>query len=250
MAPTLSANDYDESYALPDHWVMHERDPDGMFTRLHGYYINRVVEILKRSGATSVLEVGCGDGWACGQLVKAGLEVVGIDWSKNAVGYASIRVPGATFLCADARDPVLAKKYSNKFDASALIEVIEHIPPDDCVSALQNIGQYLKSGATFVLTTPSTNFPNTNPQHFRHFSEELIRDIISQSGQFVVTSVEGYGDMTAERAHWRMARWFDNRIYRVKPVHAALLRRLNRMNTAGPTALNRCHGFIVTMRRK
>ena len=250
MSANLTAEYYNDAYLLPDHWILHEREPDEMFTRLHGYYVNRVVEIIKQSGAKTVLEVGCGDGWACGQMVKAGLEVVGIDWSKNAIAYAAIRVPDARFLNADVRDIALAENFPDKFDAIALIEVIEHIPPDDCVFALRNITEHLKDGATFVLTTPSTNFVNNNPQHYRHFTEGVLREIVSQVGGLTVVDVEGYGDVVAERALWRRARWIDNRFYRIKPVHKALLHKLNSLNAVRPTPLDRCHGLIVKMLRK
>ena len=243
---TLTAADYDDAYLLPDHWIMHDRDSEGMFTRLHGYYVNRVVHIIQQSGASAVLEVGCGDGWACSQMAKAGLNVTGIDWSKNAVAYASIREPQATFICGDVRDLSI---FPGRFDAIAFIEVIEHIPPEDCVAALRNIVQHLRDGGTFVLTTPSTNFINDNPQHYRHFTEAILRDIVGEVGGLEVETIEGYGDVRIEAAHWRKMRWVDNRYFQIKPLYAAFSRTFNEANTAGPTSLERCHGLIVTMRK-
>jgi SAM-dependent methyltransferase len=246
MHKNLTAADYDDAYFLPDHWIMHEHDPHGMNTTLHGYYVNRVIEIIKNSGAKTVLEVGCGDGWACGQMVKAGLEATGIDWSKRAIDYAKICVPDAKFLVGDAREA----HFPERFDAVALIEVIEHIAPDHCVTALRNISRHLKNGAIFVLTTPSTNFKNANTQHYRHFTEAVLRDMISQVGGLSVVAIEGYGDAIAEIAHWRKARWFNNRFYQIKHIHSMLLSKLNEAGTAGPTPLDRCHGLIVTMRQQ
>ena len=68
----LSAEDY--SYLLPDHWLLKEKN---IWTMMHHAYVWRVVEIVKNSGAQRVIEVGCGDGWNCGQMVEAGLDVVG-----------------------------------------------------------------------------------------------------------------------------------------------------------------------------
>jgi 2-polyprenyl-3-methyl-5-hydroxy-6-metoxy-1,4-benzoquinol methylase len=240
----LSAEDYDDIYLLPDHWILHAHTPEEAFPRLHRYYINRVVELIKQSGAQRVLEVGCGDGWACGQMVKAGLAVTGIDWSKNAIAYASIRVPQATFICGDVRDPTILP---DKFDAVALIEVIEHIRPDECVGAIRNIVQHLKTGGTFVLTTPSINVPNTNTQHHRHFTADILRDLIVEAGGLTIAGIEGYGDMVLTNAHYRMSRWIDNRYYQIKPIRKQMWQRFNDANTAGPTPVERCHGLIVKM---
>jgi 2-polyprenyl-3-methyl-5-hydroxy-6-metoxy-1,4-benzoquinol methylase len=142
MKLELGPEDY--AYMLPDHWILHERDQDNVFGSLHEYYVKRVVQIIVECGAKTVLEVGCGDGWASGQMADAGLDVVGIDWNKNAIGYASIRVPKARFFVADVRQKEFADRFPNQFDAIAVIEVIEHIPPDDCVSSLLILANILK----------------------------------------------------------------------------------------------------------
>src|SRR5712664_3784658 len=90
-------------YPLPDHWVLHAQHSNDPFTMLHGAYVHRAIEIIKKSGAKTVLEIGCGDGWNCGEMVKAGLHVVGIDRSINGIGYARTLVPEAKFLRTDAR---------------------------------------------------------------------------------------------------------------------------------------------------
>ena len=135
-----------------------------------------------------------------------------------------------------------------KFDAATLIEVIEHIPPEECVSVLNKIADVLKPAGTFVLTTPSVNYPNTHANHYRHFTERGLRNLVQDSGCFSITSVEGYGDVPAENAHFRLARFVDNRYYCVKPAISYLRRRTAR-SLVGPTPFDRCHGFIVTMRR-
>jgi hypothetical protein len=46
----------------------------------------------------TILEVGCGDGWNGGKLVKAGVEkVIGIDWSRMEIAYSSPLVPARRF---------------------------------------------------------------------------------------------------------------------------------------------------------
>jgi hypothetical protein len=61
----LTAEDY--AYLLPDHRVLDNREPDEIFTSLFSYYVKRVTDLIKSSGAHTVLEVGCGGGWASGK---------------------------------------------------------------------------------------------------------------------------------------------------------------------------------------
>lgn len=240
MASELAAADYE--YHLPDHWVAHAQVPHSQFARLHSYYVGRVVDLIKESGAKTVLEVGCGDGWNVGQMVEQGLEVVGCDWSVNGIAYARLLVPGARFHQGDVRDPDFNAEFGGKFDAVALIEVIEHIPPKDAVDALRNIVSPLKQGGTFVLTTPSVNLVNDNPQHYRHFTEELLREIITEVGGLTLDSVEGYGDVDEERAYWRKARLVDNSLFTIKPLARRLSAR-RRIEVKSP--MDRCHGLIL-----
>lgn len=208
-----------------------------------------MTDIIKASGAHRVLEVGCGDGWASGKMAESGLDVVGIDWSSNAIGYASMLVPRARFFAGDVRDKRFLTSFPEKFDAVALIEVIEHIPPKDCVSALYGISSVLRSGGIFVLTTPSTNLPNTSTLHYRHFTPQILRDLVSSAGGLDIIDLEGYGDMEAERSFYRWSRWVENRYFRIKPLRARLLQNYRKHTKIDRTPFDRCHGLIMTMRR-
>lgn len=243
----MTADDY--AYRFPDHWIDHEKKSGSLFEKLHRAYVAQAVEIIKSSGAKTVLEVGCGDGWNCGEMVKAGLDVVGIDWSQNAVLYASMFVPDAKFYRGDVRDAEFLNLFPDKFDALALIEVLEHIPPNDCISAMSNIATPLKSGGTFVLTTPSVNHPNNEGHlHYQHFTEEKLRQIAKEAG-LTVQSIEGYGDVSAARSYWNRMRWIDNRIFSIKPAVQFLTEKYHRETNLRSTPLDRCHGFIMTMRK-
>ncbi len=242
----LEAEDY--TYHLPDHWILEVKEAGEYFTKMHAAYVQRVVELVKESGARSVLEVGCGDGWNCGKLVEAGVEkVVGIDWSRKGIAYASLLVPEARFFCGDIRDDKFLREYPHPFDAVIFVEVLEHIPPADCLAALRNITRVIKLGGRLVLTTPSTNFPNNNPQHYRHFDEATIRGLIAETGKLTIDSIEGYGDVVAEGRFYRLARWVDNRYYQIKPARKWLQRLCEPQWLHTP--LTRCSGLIATMTR-
>ena len=241
----LTADDY--SYRLPDHWVLEKAEVKTHFPIMHDAYVSRAVDIIKNTGARTVIEVGCGDGWNCNKLVQAGLNVVGIDWSRNAIAYASILVPDAQFYCGDLRDPEFLERFPQPFDAVVFIEVIEHIPPEDCVNVLRNISASLKKGGVLVLTTPSVNLPNTNSQHYRHFDETTLRELISEVGGLEITSIEGYGDVPCQTKLYRKLRWVQNRYYTIKPIARKLLDGYKKCCLDRP--LNRCAGFILKIEK-
>ena len=61
--------------------------------------------VAERAGTDPVLELGCGTGPDSAVLAGAGLRVVGIELSSDAVTAARVRVPhGAEFHCGDFRD--------------------------------------------------------------------------------------------------------------------------------------------------
>lgn len=238
----LSAEDY--AYQLPDHWLIKEETP---WAIMHHAYVDRVVEIVQEKGCKSVLEVGCGDGWNCGRLVEKGIKTVGTDWSKNGIEHAKRMVPGAEFYCGDLTDTEFSAVMEEPFDAAIFVEVIEHIPPEDCVDAMRKIRDAVKPGGYIVLTTPSANLENRNPQHYRHFTPELLEEIMTEAGGLTVDAVEGYGDMEAERKHFRVARWVNNRHYTIYALRDRLLDRFRAHCVGVP--LDRCQGLIMTIKR-
>lgn len=237
-----TADDYD--YNLPDHWIL---DKTSIWTIMHHAYVARVVELVRESGAQKVVEVGCGDGWNCGQLASAGFDVVGVDWSQNGVDHAKRLVPNAEFFCGDVKSSEFKAQFKDPFDACIFVEVLEHIPPDECVEALRNVRDLVRPNGRIVLTTPSTNFPNTNPSHYRHFTKPMLEELIMETGGLKITGIEGYGNVGLERRHWAKARWVSNRYY---TIHS-MLERLNRQYSTqcSRTPLESCRGFILTMER-
>jgi SAM-dependent methyltransferase len=232
-------------YLLPDYWILPLCDNTGLWWLDHEAYVERVCEIVKSSGAETVLEAGCGDGWNCHKLAECGLDVVGCDWSQNGIDHAKRLVPNARFHCGDLTDPEFKRVFSELFDAVVLIEVIEHIPPDECALALANVLRFLRPGGTFVMTTPSIHQVNQNPQHYRHFDEMTIRAVLSTVEGMEVTAVEGYGDAVFERAYLQIMRLVDNRFYRIKPLKR-WLDGVYRRKYARGTSPRRCRGLIMT----
>ena len=95
--------------------------------------------LVARAGAGPVLELGCAEGRDSATLVDAGLKIVAIELSSEAVECARLRVPaGAQFHCQDFRDPfpladgasvgvVLASLSLHYFEWGATLELVRRI---------------------------------------------------------------------------------------------------------------------------
>ncbi|SCX73912.1 class I SAM-dependent methyltransferase [Variovorax sp. EL159] len=95
--------------------------------------------LAERAGKDPVLELGCAAGRDTATLVDAGLHVVAIELSPDAVAQARVRVPaGAQFHCQDFRDPfplpadatvgvVLASLSLHYFEWDATLELVRRI---------------------------------------------------------------------------------------------------------------------------
>jgi 2-polyprenyl-3-methyl-5-hydroxy-6-metoxy-1,4-benzoquinol methylase len=101
---------------------------------------------------TRVLDVGCGNGFLCGELLRRGCGVVGIDLSLQGIEIARRSHPRARFelLAADAQ--LLETLGEPPFDLVVSTEVVEHLYSPrkyarGCFDAL-------KPGGRFICTTP------------------------------------------------------------------------------------------------
>jgi 2-polyprenyl-3-methyl-5-hydroxy-6-metoxy-1,4-benzoquinol methylase len=117
-------------------------------------YISPVVLAVLRDLPTAarVLDVGCGNGALAGQLIEAGLTVVGIDLSEEGIGIARDVHPQGRFevMPADAR--MLEHLGEQPFDAIVSTEVIEHLY--DPVAYLIGCREALRPGGRLVVSTP------------------------------------------------------------------------------------------------
>lgn len=147
-----------------------------MTTELHRRRFAAVIEVVRASGASAVLDLGCGDGELTLALAgEPGIErLLGVD--LDAVALEKLRVglqeqPGITaevdFRHASylVPDPAL-----RGFDAVVMVETIEHIEPAR-LSTLERAVFATIRAPLVVITTPNADF---NPlfgvpaHRFRH----------------------------------------------------------------------------------
>lgn len=120
----------------------------------HSQYVwNPVKMVLKTATVKSVLDVGCGTGRFCEDLVKDGYDAYGIDASKIRIKHGLERY-----------DNIMLKEYSiydnyrfafddvDGFDAIVSMEVVEHLySPEEFIS---RANAALRPGGVIVLSTP------------------------------------------------------------------------------------------------
>lgn len=134
--------------------------------RLNDQRMERVVETLKSLGATSVLDLGCGEGRLLRCLLKerAFTRIVGVEVAPRVLAAAADRL-------RLERMPDLQRKriellqgslvYRDDrlkgFDAAAVVEVIEHVEAERLPAFEQALFGHARPGAV-VITTPNREY--------------------------------------------------------------------------------------------
>ena len=99
-----------------------------------------------------VLDVGCGNGALCGDLLAQGCNVVGIDLSVSGIEIARRTHPSGRFETLSASDGLLESLGEPPFDAVVSTEVVEHLYAPRPYA--RGCFEALRPGGRFVCTTP------------------------------------------------------------------------------------------------
>lgn len=183
-------------------------------TPLHEERLRYVHRKLQASGARRVLDLGCGAGWLLHQLLGDGQfsEVVGLESSARALGEARtnltdhldgetprLRLVNGSYL---RPQPALAG-----FDAAAMVETIEHIPPAQLSLVEREVFAGLSPGF-LIVTTPNAEYNplyGLSPGEFREADHKFewsrdkfrqwARGVAGRNGYTVTFGGIGDGDM-------------------------------------------------------
>lgn len=152
---------------------------------------------VARAGGSTVLEVGCGDGYLTWRLAEAGCFVTGTDIADARLEQARARTSLAgtppTLVRAAAEELPFE---SGSFDCVVCSEVLEHLPNPQ--SAVAEAARVLKTGGAYIVTVPyceriaqhqCVHCGEYTPQwgHLHSFDGESLTSLLEQSG-FVVES--------------------------------------------------------------
>lgn len=134
--------------------------------RLNERRLEAVTEMLVKSGATRVIDLGCGEGRLLRELLrrKQFAEIVGVDASLHSLERAE-RVLKLDRMPERQRDRLKlmhgALTYRDRrldgYDAAALVEVVEHVDADR-LPALERVVFDLMAPGTVIVTTPNREY--------------------------------------------------------------------------------------------
>lgn len=137
---------------------------DDTSTSLHHERLDAVMHLLLDSGAATVLDLGCGSGALLMRLVKE-LQfkcVVGIDTSLEALLLAEALLTPVCQVDGERLSLIhgsLVTPYPHLagFDAAAMVEMIEHVPPGHLSRIERSVFSELRPRLVIV-TTPNRDY--------------------------------------------------------------------------------------------
>ncbi len=169
-------------YAVPYHYSLDRTTVQGV---LYMSYMKRAEAIVRALNPQRAVDVGCGDARFIALLKDVNIE--GLDYSDQALQFARVYNPQTTFTVADVRKAPYADA---TFDVVTMIEVIEHIKPEEVVSVLQGIRRILKPNGRLIITTPTVREHKMSRAHYQHFTKESMESYLRDAG-FSLERMEG-----------------------------------------------------------
>ncbi len=122
------AVDYGAFYYRHDCGVPYERNEHWL-----GFFADVADRIVRDLHPISVLDAGCAMGFLVEELRKRGVDASGIDVSEYAIANVHESV------AEHCRVGSLAEPLDQRYDLITCIEVLEHLPPEDCGAAIANL---------------------------------------------------------------------------------------------------------------
>lgn len=170
----------------------------------YGQYL---IDKLKLSEDSEILEIGCGEGGTIAAFEDVGYKVSGIDISRHRAMNTQKR--GLDVKCGDITDRRTLEQ--KRYDCVLMIDVIEHI--NDQLCALRNVYDLISDGTIFI-TFPLKFSPygghQQNGKIMRYFPfvhllpNFLIRFLFKFENNYIVESViyNKHNALTYRRFKW------------------------------------------------
>ncbi len=164
-----------------------------LMRRVIGGFLDDVVSMVESTGAMTVLDAGCGEGFVSSRLIDKRL--IGIDISRGALSMARQSSPGISIACSDIyRMPFR----SNSFDLVMAMEVLEHLmePEKAMIEASRLTKRYclfsVPNEPYFrimdLLRGKNISHLGSDVEHVNHWGEKSFTGIVSKN--FEVISVK------------------------------------------------------------
>jgi 2-polyprenyl-3-methyl-5-hydroxy-6-metoxy-1,4-benzoquinol methylase len=170
----------------------------------------------------SVLELGCGAGVPCTQLLasRENIDVTANDISDTQITMAKERLPQSVNLIPG--DMMKLEFNQERFDAVTAMYSIFHLPRSEQTVILRRIWDWLKPGGQLLANFPETEFASSSDQswlggtkgamHWSGWGRDEMRRIVKDIGfemvidDVVVDSEEENGVSRSVPFHWILAR--------------------------------------------
>lgn len=205
-------NIQDTQYGFPYHYIPHiDKDGTVSLSRKLNWgleylcYQRHLKEMVVARKPSSVLEVGCGDGYFLGGLPDSIGERIGVDLSQRAIAFAKAFHPHCDFRVQDLA------QMEGQFEAVVAIEVLEHIPDDILPTFLRALSDRVSHAGAAIISVPTTVIP-LNKKHYRHYTLRLLTEQLEESGCGL--EVESCEYIYSKPWWFKLfRRFFDNRIF-------------------------------------
>ncbi len=190
----------------------------GWGTRSKWHHLKFARFYREMTGARRHLDIGCGPGTFIGSL-DAARHSIGIDIAEPQIAYAKERYGGlgCDFQRVDSGPLPFG---DSSFDTVTIIELIEHLPPDESIALIRESLRVLEPDGTLLISTP--NYGSCWPvvevmiarfgglsyaeQHITHFDRASLGRFLEGAGgtEVVVRAHMGLAPFVAAIG-WRLA---------------------------------------------
>lgn len=134
-------------------------------------------------GGLDLLDAGCGTGGFLRWAIDSGAlrSACGIDVASEAIERATAQVPEAVLRVGSILDLPYP---SASFDVVVCNDVLQHLPQEDAVRAMEQLGRVARPGGAILVRTRGSRHPEPR----RHaYDRALLRSTLEQAGLTPVT---------------------------------------------------------------
>lgn len=185
MKNVIPTQDNDNKDNWSDHWAVYARSASENPAQLmrHSLILDRIQKIGSR--ISLLLDIGSGQGDFLAKAVSTDVAdyTVGFELSETGVMISRQKVPTASFYQVDLYSPSSeVSAFAGHADAVVCSDVIEHV--DDPVTFCRLILNYMKPGATLVLTVPGGRMSafDRHIGHRTHYTRETVANVLRDAG--------------------------------------------------------------------
>ncbi|HSW70875.1 MAG TPA: class I SAM-dependent methyltransferase, partial [Gammaproteobacteria bacterium] len=182
-----------EPIALADNWDNHwqELSKDIYFNTPAVQYrwkcMEKLLDLNSSTGSsTHLMDFGCGTGGILEFFFKKyqGIQIKGTDNSTVGLDIAKAKMPLGDFFQADlcSENMALTPEQTGWATHATCSEVLEHL--DEPVALLKNVSQFLRKGATLVISVPGGPMSEFDKHvgHRKHYTAKLLEAELNQAG--------------------------------------------------------------------